>query len=227
MWQIQGPWSDSKCSKQWKSDVHVKSLNPVRARSPLTKSKRKNNTKCSNVKASVSVHWCMLYNIFYIPYLFCLCSMPWMIYNIQKCYISCDVRCIKGMLTAYIVILWYIVLQRTCLCWRWPVIFMLYTMNYLVILLTYIACFEFYNWIGGMLYTPHFMLYSKGSNTYEYNINVCYVMHHDDPTFQMDWESWQLRWRTSSMTREAAERLPSSHGQRLIARYRQAYSMTL
>ena len=45
--------------KQWKSDVHVKSYNSVSARSPLTKSKKKNyreRTQRSNINERVLLH---------------------------------------------------------------------------------------------------------------------------------------------------------------------------
>ena len=40
-----GPWLNSKCSKQWKYDVHVKIWNTVNARSPQVSFKKNNCTE--------------------------------------------------------------------------------------------------------------------------------------------------------------------------------------
>ena len=43
--RVLDPGPTPSAPKQWKSDVHVKSLNPVRARSKMTKSKEHSNIK--------------------------------------------------------------------------------------------------------------------------------------------------------------------------------------
>ena len=59
MWPSPGPWLPGQTPsdpKQWKLDVHVKSENPVRARSPPTKSKTEKIVRVQQYKsACVSV----------------------------------------------------------------------------------------------------------------------------------------------------------------------------
>ena len=52
MWASAGPGPSSSSPKQWKSDGRVKIYNSVSARSPLTKSKKKNYRERSNIKSA-------------------------------------------------------------------------------------------------------------------------------------------------------------------------------
>ena len=52
MWASPGPGPSSSSPKQWKSDGHIEIYNSVRARSPLTKSKKKIYRERSNIKSA-------------------------------------------------------------------------------------------------------------------------------------------------------------------------------